>query len=301
MTDIELSADTELVSAHLEQVRHVTNGWLIGLRSHHTRRTYTRALRNWTGWCAERDVDFTNPTRHEVGAWITWMAEIRRYSADTVHTYSAALSSWLRELSLEALRPALNVMSGINLPRRSDVTTVIPLTDTEVQRLIDAARTLSTPAETAVVMMATMGLRAAEAGNVTGGEVQASPFGPLLHIIGKGGKPALLPIPPIVFTAAERVRWPMWDAYLFTKPNPRRAYERVAAWTDTVAKIAGVEGMHPHRLRHWFVTSALREGVAERHVQDSARHSSFDTTRRYDALRNQVVNHATHVVSKLLT
>ena len=46
-----------------------------------------------------------------------------------------------------------------------------------------------------------------------------------------------------------------------------------------------VDGVHPHRLRHTFVTTLLDMGVPLQAVPDAARHASPDTTRMYDRAR----------------
>jgi len=56
-----------------------------------------------------------------------------------------------------------------------------------------------------------------------------------------------------------------------------------------LAAVAGVSTarMHPHMLRHTFVTTMLDAGVDLRDVQIAARHADPRTTMRYDrALKN---------------
>ncbi|MDQ3090270.1 MAG: tyrosine-type recombinase/integrase [Actinomycetota bacterium] len=52
--------------------------------------------------------------------------------------------------------------------------------------------------------------------------------------------------------------------------------------------------LHPHALRHTFVTLSLNEGVSLRDVQDAARHADPRTTRRYDRDRHNLDRHPTH-------
>ena len=46
--------------------------------------------------------------------------------------------------------------------------------------------------------------------------------------------------------------------------------------------------MHPHMLRHTFVTTMLDAGVDLRDVQIAARHADPRTTMRYDRARNNL-------------
>lgn len=52
--------------------------------------------------------------------------------------------------------------------------------------------------------------------------------------------------------------------------------------------------LHPHALRHGFVTISLDEGASLRDVQDAARHADPRTTRRYDKNRNSLNRRPTH-------
>ncbi|MGZ4288131.1 MAG: tyrosine-type recombinase/integrase [Solirubrobacteraceae bacterium] len=54
-----------------------------------------------------------------------------------------------------------------------------------------------------------------------------------------------------------------------------------------------VDRMHPHRLRHTFVTILLDRGQGLATVQDAARHASADTTRLYDKRRDAYRTHPT--------
>ena len=49
--------------------------------------------------------------------------------------------------------------------------------------------------------------------------------------------------------------------------------------------------MHPHMLRHTFVTTMLDAGVSLRDVQIAARHADPRTTMRYDRARKNLDRH----------
>jgi site-specific recombinase XerD len=56
-----------------------------------------------------------------------------------------------------------------------------------------------------------------------------------------------------------------------------------------LAETAGIRmpRMHPHMLRHTFVTTMLDAGVSLRDVQIAARHADPRTTMRYDRARQE--------------
>ncbi len=58
--------------------------------------------------------------------------------------------------------------------------------------------------------------------------------------------------------------------------------------------------MHPHMLRHTFVTTMLDAGVDLRDVQIAARHADPRTTMRYDRARVSLDRHATYIVSTFI-
>ena len=57
--------------------------------------------------------------------------------------------------------------------------------------------------------------------------------------------------------------------------------------------------MHPHMLRHTFVTTMLDAGVSLRNVQIAARHADPGTTMRYDRARKNLDRHPTYVLAGL--
>jgi integrase/recombinase XerD len=83
---------------------------------------------------------------------------------------------------------------------------------------------------------------------------------------GKGGKIVLVPLPPAVGRALE----------LAIDKLPR---------------------MHPHMLRHPFVTTMLDAGVDLRDVQIAARHADPLTTMRYDRPRNNLDRHPNYILA----
>jgi integrase/recombinase XerD len=55
--------------------------------------------------------------------------------------------------------------------------------------------------------------------------------------------------------------------------------------------------MHPHMLRHTFVTTMLDAGVDLRDVQIAARHADPRTTMRYDRARNNLDRHPNYTLA----
>ncbi len=66
-----------------------------------------------------------------------------------------------------------------------------------------------------------------------------------------------------------------------------------------LAAVAGVRlpRMHPHMLRHTFVTTMLDAGVDLRDVQIAARHADPRTTMRYDRARKNLDRHPNYILA----
>lgn len=59
----------------------------------------------------------------------------------------------------------------------------------------------------------------------------------------------------------------------------------------------GLPRMHPHMLRHAFVTTMLDAGVDVRDVQIAARHADPRTTMRYDRARQNLDRHPDYILA----
>jgi site-specific recombinase XerD len=69
-----------------------------------------------------------------------------------------------------------------------------------------------------------------------------------------------------------------------------------------LTKVAGVKmpRMHPHMLRHTYVTTMLDAGVPLRDVQIAARHADPRTTMRYDRARKNLDRHPNYILAAFM-
>ena len=78
----------------------------------------------------------------------------------------------------------------------------------------------------------------------------------------------------------------------------RHAAARIVRRTATAAAIQ--RRVHPHVLRHAFVTTLLDAGVALRDVQIAARHADPRTTTRYDRARRNLDRQDVYILAAYL-
>jgi integrase/recombinase XerD len=122
----------------------------------------------------------------------------------------------------------------------------------------------------------------------------------VLRVVGKGNKVVLIPLPPAVGRAVDRAvsARPAGSILL----NTRGARMDRHAATRRLRRLASAAGvrltrMHPHMLRHTFVTTMLDAGVDLRDVQIAARHADPRTTMRYDRARKNLDRHPDYILA----
>ena len=140
-------------------------------------------------------------------------------------------------------------------------------------------------------LMYAAGLRASEVGRIRLNEYHVETM--LLTVHGKGERTRVVPIgePARDWTNTylEETR-PKLARFTDGRDDHRlllsgggRPLERVAIWqiVRKYAAISGLEGVHPHMLRHSFATHLVQGGADLRVVQDLLGHSDIGTTQVY--------------------
>ena len=123
-----------------------------------------------------------------------------------------------------------------------------------------------------------------------------------LHIVGKGNKPAGIPLVPrtartVDLAIGERTSGPILRPPRRPPARPRTAYR----WVRSIGERAGLDRVHPHMLRAAFIMAALDAGVPLRDVQIAARHADPRTTTVYDRRRQNYDRHAAYAVVAFVT
>ena len=112
----------------------------------------------------------------------------------------------------------------------------------------------------------------------------------MLRVFGKGSKERVV---PIMGSAAEAlgdylVRWRpqlvgkrLSGAVFLNARGGRISRQSVHAICERYGRLAGIEGLHPHTLRHSFATHMLEGGADLRIVQEILGHANIATTQLY--------------------
>ncbi|GBD12529.1 Tyrosine recombinase XerC [bacterium HR24] len=172
--------------------------------------------------------------------------------------------------------------------------------DAQVQAIIARAEASGPRDLAAVLLMAYAGLRVSEVAKLRWDDVEG---GVIRVRMGKGRKDRLVPAHPRVAEAllALRKMSLLRSAYVFPSPqDPRRPITTRALQylVERLGREAGVPRrlLHPHALRHWFATTALRRSGNLEAVRRLLGHSSIQTTTVYTHL---VLDDLTGIVSRL--
>lgn len=188
-----------------------------------------------------------------------------------------------------------------NVPPESPT---LGLTHLQLEALLTAARESTNDNDFALVtILGLLGLRIFEA---TGadidhlGEEHGHRVLRVLRVHGKADKIALVPLPPAVARAtdravADRTTGPILRTRTGTRMDRHAATRRLRR----LAEAAGMRlpRMHPHMLRHTFVTTMLDAGVDLRDVQIAARHADPRTTMRYDRAKQNLDRHPNYILA----
>lgn len=267
----------------------------------HTRRAYTTDLYHALDWLLEQGVDPLAASRIHLELYVRHCLDDLALASATVARRVTTLRSFYKLAHADGLvdkNPALMVRQ----PRVSrDESRLIHLDRNELGQIISHALAEEDAEHAAlVVMLGMLGLRVSEACSVriedTLHEVRGHR---VLRLVGKGAKPATIPLPVPVQRAIDAAAGDRTHGPLLRGREGEQLNRRVAhRWVAAVAKRAGIDKpVHPHTLRHAFVTACLDAGVPLRDVQIAARHADPRMTARYDRARGNLDRHATHILS----
>lgn len=178
---------------------------------------------------------------------------------------------------------------------------ILDLSALQFESLLSSPRESSNPFDFALVaMLGLLGLPIFEACGTNITDLGEEHGHRVLRVRGKGGKNALAPLPPAVGRAVDRAVGDRGSGPILLNRRARRMDRHCAARRlHHLARVSVVRlpHLHPHMLRHTFVTTMLDAGVDLRDTQIAAPHADSRTTMRYDRARENLDRHPNYILA----
>lgn len=266
-----------------------------------THELYAFQLRQWFAWCEANALDpLTGIQRAHVELYIRGLGE-RGLMDSSINTMMHAVRGYFRFAHIDGVIAADPAIYA-RLPKvNRDETRTQGLDRLELIRFLQVAQTLTVHHGALAFLLGINALRASEAAAVQIEDYADSLRGyRVLRLVGKGNKPATMPLTVPVLRVLEacrgqRTRGPLVLRPLSGKPVDRRDVYRMVI---RIATSAGIScHISPHSLRHAAITNALDAGVPLRDVQILARHADPRTTEHYDRARGNLDRHGVHFLT----
>jgi integrase len=264
--------------------------WQLDLAAQHkspkTIKHYVEGSRVWLRWCQKNG---TPPELTKVNVQ-TFIADLLDNGAEpgTARARYAALRRFSAWLTKEGEIPA-DVFHGMT-PPALDTKITNPLTETELRDLIKvcAGKGFRERRDEAIIrLMAETGMRAGEAASLEMDDIDLMRAKAVVRR-GKGAKGRVVSFGPSTAAALDRYRrsrsmHKLCDTEAFWLGERSGTFGYTALYRAIAyrADLAGIEDMHPHRLRHTAATRWLAAGGSEGGLMAMAGWSSREMIDRY--------------------
>jgi site-specific recombinase XerD len=279
-----------------DQAALLAESWQLALRaerkSPQTLKTYGDGVRFYLDWCTTRDVEPMN--RASLNAWVAALLDSGA-AASTARSRQLAVrrfTAWLTEEGELEADPFLGVKSP-----KLDERVVEPLTDDDLRAMLKACQVPKSAEpkialrhrrdEAIIRLMFESGIRAGEVIALDLEDVDLT-NGVATVRRGKGGKGRVVPFGPDASLALDRYLRLRRGHRLAASPElwlgdrgKRFSYDALHKSLAERAKAAGIEGFHPHRLRHTAAHRWLAAGGSESGLMAVAGWTRPDMLMRY--------------------
>lgn len=264
-------------------------------------RTHTASdLNVYLTWCRARGLSPLQAGRAHIELFLRWMQEVRRLKPSTVSRRLSVLTGFYRTCVIDGVL-AHSPAEYVRRPKVPPESPTLGLSHLQFEAMLTAGRDSSNVNDFALVaMLGLLGLRIFEATGVDIEALSEVRGHRVLRVHGKGDKVVLVPLSPAVSRAIDRAADDRESGPLLLNREGRRMDRHAATRRlRALARQSGValDRMHPHMLRHTFVTTMLDAGVDLRDVQIAARHADPRTTMRYDRARSNLDRHPNYILA----
>jgi len=235
--------------------------------SEHTLTDYGRTMRRFLAHIGDTPIQGVSST--QVAAFLA----AQPYSAKTVLNYHIGLSALWTWCIREGYTDR-HIIRQVEKPRPQKVV-VQPFTDVEVRAMMSAIRRNADRDKAIILTLLDTGLRASELCGLKLADIDLS--NRRLKVLGKGNKERLLPFS--ARTASSLFRYlstldPPASPFPFTRTSLAHLIQRIG-------KRAGLQDAHPHRFRHTFAVTFLRNGGDPYTLQEILGHSTMEMVKGY--------------------
>ncbi len=295
MTTVNLNA-AALVSATGSpfEEAHMAAAAFLARYGGRTLETYRFDLRNYFEWCDSVGLVVLEAKRPHIELWRA-TSEERGLAASTIDRRLSTICGFYRFAHIDG-RISANPAQYVRRPK------VYPsegrgLDRGELGTFLFTAERYDRDHAALAVLLGLNGLRVSEACETDAEDLGIDRGHRTLRIIGKGNKPAVIPLVPRVARTIDLVLGERCEGPILHRHDGERLDRRTAhRWVRSIGKKAGLGNVHPHMLRAAFIMAALDAGVPLRDVQLAARHADPRTTTIYDRRRENFDRHAAYVV-----
>lgn len=282
--DLDTIVDGFLMSRRADGVTENTLTW------------HTMSLNTFLAWIKENNQP-TDPQEWSavmLRSYIVWLQKETDYTPSTITTKVQSLLAFTRWLEQEEFT-ATNVGARVKKPKLPQVQKP-PFTEDELRKIMEWSARSSRRDYAIICLLIDCGLRVSEVCNLKIRNIHFSQG--LLTVHGKGQKDRVAPFSSQTGNAIQR--------YLMKERDPDSELEEVflsvrggrmtsngiLQMVYRVAEKARVDNVHPHRFRHTFAITYLRNGGDPLTLQRILGHTTLDMSNRYVAYNNDDLHKA---------
>jgi site-specific recombinase XerD len=179
------------------------------------------------------------------------------------------------------------------------------LTHLQFEAMLTTARLSANRNDFALVcLLGLLGLRIFEATSLDISDLGEEHGHRVVRVVGKGHKIVLVLMPPAVARAVDRcIGAREIGPILLNRAGRRMDRHAATRRLHRLQRDAGVHiaRMHPHMLRHTYITTMLDAGADLRDTQIAARHADPRTTMRYDRARTNLDRHPNYILAAYMS
>lgn len=273
--------------------------------SAHTLEAYRRDITSFTDWLStDTEKSLETVSHRDLARYISFLRSGEQaLSASSVERRLSAISSYYKYLAREGVFTNSSVSQLAR--RKKDQRLPKYLSIVQMQSLLEvldpeqaANQALALRDRAMIELLYSSGLRVGELCSLRIDQVNSDEH--FIRVMGKGSKERIVPLGSQAQACLEK--------YLLKGRNELKPRRGLAAVTDKVflttkgkaihrqavylvvrdaGRRAGIEGLHPHTLRHTFATHLLDGGADLRALQEMLGHSDLSTTQIYTHLSKE--------------